>query len=134
MSPHEITFVVEGGPGQLSLDVVSEAFEAFKTFLQGTGNASWVLGSLAVGSACLGAAISDLSQEEPDSRFQEIIEGIESIESGAEAPASWSTHALGGLVKMAGIGNRRDAKREFGLIDEATKRPVADQFSENDLE
>jgi len=184
VSPHEIAFVVEGEPGQLSLEAVSEALEAFKTFLQGTGNASWVLGSLAVGSARLGAAIADLSQEEADSRFQEIIEGIESIESGAEAPASWSTHALGGLVKMAGIGNRRDAigahvatarkeiqmtrhlaeqarrarrartqprlsfgsvtgevdrfiarnKREFGLIDEATKRPVTVQFSENDLE
>ena len=35
---------------------------------------------------------------------------------------------------MAGIGNRCDAKREFGLIDEATKRPVTIQFSENDLE
>lgn len=35
---------------------------------------------------------------------------------------------------MVGIGNRRDAKREFGLIDEATKRPVTVQFSENDLE
>ena len=35
---------------------------------------------------------------------------------------------------MAGIGNRCDAKREFGLIDEATKRPVTVQFSENDLE
>ena len=134
VSPHEIAFVVEGEPGQLSLEAVSEALEAFKTFLQGTGNDSWVLGSLAVGSARLGAAIADLSQEEADSRFQEIIEGIESIESGAEAPASWSTHALGGLVKMAGIGNRRDAKREFGLIDEATKRPVTVQFSENDLE
>ena len=184
MSPHEITFVVEGEPGQLSLDVVSEAFEAFNTFLQGTGSASWILGSLAVGSARLGAAISDLSQEEADSRFQEIIAGIESVEAGSEAPASWSSQALGGLVKMARIGNRPDAigahvatarkevrmtrhladqarrarrartrprisfgsvtgevdrfivrnKREFGLIDEATKRPVTIQFSENDLE
>jgi hypothetical protein len=182
MAEREIMFIVEGIPGQIPLDVAAEAMSAFTSFLQGTGDTTWALGTLAVGSACFGATAVGLSREETEARFREIITGMESVDAGAGAPETWSPSALSGLVAMARVADRsgttgarivsgetevrmtrhlaeevrrgrgapsprvafgsvtgrvdrfmaRD-RRELGLIDEATGRPVTIRFSEDAL-
>ena len=106
MAEREIMFIVEGIPGQIPLDVAAEAMSAFTSFLQGTGDTTWALGTLAVGSACFGAIAVGLSREETEARFREIITGMESVDAGAGAPETWSPSALSGLVAMARVADR----------------------------